>query len=308
MTHSADPGGAAPRLGVGLIYTIAADGFARQPGALDYWAITPDMFWTDAGPAANPATRFAGIPRWVAALEEAAERLPIVAHHIGLSLASTLTPDPGYVTQLASWQERWAYPWLSDHLSFAMVGGPTGAGSAGIALPIPYDEEALDLVAERVAAVMARTGRPFLVENPAYYIRYEAEEMTETAFLSRLCERTGCGLLLDLHNLYCNATNFGYDACEWIAALDLAQVVEIHIAGGAWIGDVWADSHAGPCPEGVWILLDHVLPRCPNIRGITFEFHDSWFHALGEDGLGAQIARARAAWTRHVGHSVLSPT
>jgi uncharacterized protein (UPF0276 family) len=300
MSHPRDPGGDSPRLGVGLIYTIAADSFARQAGALDYWAITPDMFWTDAGPAANPASRFAEMPRWVVALEEAAEHTPIVAHHIGLSLASTIAPDPGYLAQLESWRKRWRYPWLSDHLSFAMVDGPTGAGSAGIALPVPCDEEVLSLVAERVAAVMELTGRPFLVENPAYYIRYGEEEMTDAEFLNRLCDRTGCGLLLDLHNLHCNSTNLGFDAREWLAALDLTKVVEIHIAGGAWIADVWADSHAGPCPEAVWGLLDHVLPHCPNVRGITFEFHDSWFHTLGNDGLGEQISRARDAWAYHV--------
>ena len=91
-----DPGGNAPRLGVGLIYTLAADRFARTPGALDYWAISPDMFWTDAGPGSGPS-RFADLPHWVEALDWAAPRLPIVAHHIGLSIGSALPVDAAYL-------------------------------------------------------------------------------------------------------------------------------------------------------------------------------------------------------------------
>ena len=299
-----DPGGSAARLGVGMIYTISADRFARTPGALDYWAITPDMFWTDAGPnlSGNTATlepRFRDLERWVDALNWASGRLPIVAHHIGLSLASALEPDPAYIEQLSAWNTRWDYPWISDHLSFAQVEGPDQAGSAGIALPAPYDHNVLSLVADRVANVMARTGTPFLLENPARYISYPDEELTEPEFLNCVCQRTGCGLLLDLHNLYCNSINLDLDAYAWLAEVDLNNVVEIHIAGGTMIGDIYADSHAGACPEEVWALLDHVMPHTPNLRGITFEFHDSYFTKLGDSGLAEQIARARAAWDRY---------
>jgi uncharacterized protein (UPF0276 family) len=297
-----DPGGASPRLGVGMIYTIAADRFARTAGSLDYWAITPDMFWTDAGPASEragaPGARFHDLPRWVEALAWAAPRVPIVAHHIGLSLGSTGPQDAGYVERMAEWAARWNYPWLSDHLSFAQVESADSAVGAGMALPLPYDEEVLDLVATRLAGAIAATRRPFLVENPARYIDYPDQQMSEPVFLNRLATRTGCGLLLDLHNLHCNARNLCFDAGAWLAELDLDAVVEIHIAGGAMIGDIYADSHAGPCPPEVWALLDEVVPRAPHLRGITFEFHDSWFHKLGDDGLADQIARARAAWQK----------
>lgn len=297
-----DPAGSAPRLGVGMIYTIAADRFARSADSLDYWAVTPDMFWIDGGPD-RAGARFDDLPQWVGALEWAQSRLPVVAHHIGLSIASAQSLDPAYLDQMAAWQRRWRYPWISDHLSFAQVEGPAGAGAAGIALPVPYDEPVLDMVVERVVATMARTGTPFLLENPARYIDYPDQEMSETMFIDRLCTRSGCGLLLDLHNLHCNAVNHGFDATDWLDAIDLDHVVEIHIAGGAMIGDIYADSHAGACPEAVWDLLAVVVPRARHLRGITFEFHDSYFARMGGDaGIAAEIGRARDIWRTRACH------
>jgi uncharacterized protein (UPF0276 family) len=299
-----DPGGAAPALGVGMVYTISADRFARTPGALDYWTITPEMFWSDRG-AGHPEGRFADLPQWVDALEWAAPRMPLVAHHIGLSIASATPCDAEYLDQIAAWHARWRYPWISDHLSFSMVEGTEGVGSAGIALPASYDEPVLDMVAQRVIAIKQKTGAPFLLENPARYILYPDEAMSEPEFINRLCERTGGGLLLDLHNLLCNAINPRFDAAEWLAAIDLDHVVEIHVAGGAMIGDIYADSHAGACPEAVWSMLDAVVPAARHLRGITFEFHDSYYATLGDAGLEAQIGRAREAWARRPGRGPL---
>lgn len=297
MRH--DPGGDAPRLGVGMIYTIAADRFARSAGSLDYWAITPDMFWIDGG-ATSIAPRFSDLPQWVEALEWAHDRLPIVAHHIGLSIASAQALDEAYLDQMAAWRARWHYPWISDHLSFAQVEGPTGIGAAGIALPVPYDADVLALIADRIVATRSRTGSAFILENPARYIDYPEQDYSEAEFINRLCEKSGGGLLLDLHNLHCNEVNHRFDAIDWLEAINLDNVVEIHIAGGAMIGDIYADSHAGACPERVWDLLESVVPRARNLRGITFEFHDSYFDKMGGDaGIAAEIGRARDIWARY---------
>ncbi len=280
-----------------MIYTISADRFARSPGALDYWAITPDMFWVDRG--VDTESRFGDLPHWIEALEWAAPRLPIVAHHIGLSIGSSCPLDQGYVSQLLSWQGRWNYPWISDHLSFAQIEHGAHKGSAGIALPLPYDRSVLDMICARVSNLLELSGGPLLLENPARYIAYPDEELTETEFINALCARTGCGLLLDLHNLHCNSVNHMFDALQWLEAIDLDHVVEVHVAGGAMIGDIYADSHSGGCPNEVWDLLEHVVPRAPHIRGITFEFHDSYFDRMGGDAcLEREITRARKVWQR----------
>jgi uncharacterized protein (UPF0276 family) len=290
----ADPGGDASRLGVGIMANIASAPFITTPGAVDYLAVTPDMFWIDHGPAAGEGSRFSDIPSWVAMLE--ASGLPTVSHHIGLSIASAIPTDPAYVSQMAVWAERWQAHWLSEHLAFVSIAEGHGPSAAGLALTAPFDREILDLAVERARYVIDRTGAPFLLENSPYYVTFDDSDMREAEFLNRFCAESGSGLLLDLHNLYCNVVNHGISGHRFLDELDLAKVVEVHIANGSELGGVYADSHSGAPPEPVWDLLDDLVSRTPNLRGITFEFHDSYLPQLGFDGVAEVVARARRAW------------
>jgi len=293
MAH-ADPGRDAPHLGVGIMANLALAPFIGVPGAVDYLAVTPDMFWIDHGPGARDGRRFTDIPSWVALLEAA--RLPMVSHHIGLSITSATPTDPAYVAQMAAWAERWRAHWLSEHLAFVAIAEGHGPSAAGLALTAPFDREVLDLAVERARTVIERTRAPFLIENSPYYVTFDDSDMAEAEFLNRFCAGCGGGLLLDLHNLYCNAVNYGFSGHRFLDELDLGKVVEVHIANGSEMGGMYADSHSGAPPEPVWDLLDDLVNRAPNLRGITFEFHDSYLPQLGFDGVGDVIARARRAW------------
>ena len=275
---------------------LAIAPFIGTPGAVDYLAVTPDMFWIDHGPdaAGGRARRFTDIPSWVAMLDAAG--LPIVSHHIGLSIASAIPTDPGYVAQMAAWAERWHAYWLSEHLAFVAIAEGHGASAAGLALTAPFDREVLDLAVERARYVIEQTKAPFLLENSPYYVTFDDSDMGEAEFLNRFCADSGGGLLLDLHNLYCNAVNFGFSGHRFLDELDLATVVEVHIANGSELGGMYADSHSGAPPEPVWDLLGDLVGRAPNLRGITFEFHDSYLPLIGFDGVADVITRARHAW------------
>lgn len=288
----ADPGRDAPRLGVGIMANLAIESFTSTPGAADYLAVTPDMFWVDHGESG--ATRFEDIPSWVAMLEASA--LPKVSHHIGLSIASAIPTDAAYVAQMGAWAERWGAHWLSEHLAFVAIAEGEGATAAGLALTAPFDREVLDLAVDRARYVIEQTGTPFLLENSPYYVTFDDSDLSEAEFLNRFCAESGGGLLLDLHNLYCNAVNYGFSGHDFIDELDLATVVEVHIANGSELGGMYADSHAGAPPEPVWELLDDLVGRAPNLRGITFEFHASYLPQIGFDGIADVIARARRAW------------
>ena len=288
-------------LGVGVLYNPSLDAFLDvHADGCDYVEMIPDMAWTDHGRHATP--RFTELGRWRAAAERIADRMPLVAHDIGLSLGTEGWADTAYLAQLAAWQQRFQPIWHSDHLSLGRVHGdggePQGAGGA---LPVPYDEELLTMVGARIDEVHARSPLPFLIESNGYFATLPDQDMSEPQFLNALAERTGCGLLLDVHNLYAKARNHGFDPFAFIDALDLERVIEIHVAGGSELGDKYTDRHSGPCPE-VWRLLDYVTPRAPRLCGITFEFHDSYFPALGDSGVRAQLDRARQAWhtARHV--------
>ena len=247
-----------PRLGVGVMYNPALPGFLRTDlDAIDYLEITSDMFWTDHGVGAQP--RFEELESWVDVLEATIPHRPVIAHNIGLSIGNAGVFDMEYVAHLAGWQRRYRFPWQSDHLSFAEVSAPDGSAQhAGVAVPLPYDREVLDMIVERVDRFQQAVSAPFLLENSVYFVTFRDQEMTEPQFLNELTRRTGCGVLLDVHNLYANARNHGFEAREFLSELDLRSVVEAHIAGGTEFAGMYTDSHAGPCPPDVWELLAHV--------------------------------------------------
>jgi uncharacterized protein len=283
-------------LGVGLLYNPALPEYLRESaGVYDYVEVIPEMFWTDRGRGSDP--RFVELPGWVEMLEWLAGTCPVVAHNIGLSLGSADYFDDAYAEHVGQWQRRFGFQWQSDHLSFVRMTGADGHDhNAGLAVPVPYDHDVADMIAERIECVQSFIDVPFLIENNVYFVDVPDQDMTEPEFLNALTARTGCGLLLDLHNLYANARNHGFDARAFIDELCLDRVVEIHIAGGSELAGMYTDSHAGPCPDPVWELLEATVPRAPGLRGITFEFHDSYYPLLKAAGIDAELERARAIW------------
>ncbi|HEX8393560.1 MAG TPA: DUF692 domain-containing protein [Longimicrobium sp.] len=288
-----------PRLGVGVLYVPSLPAFLRQHvDTLDYMAIVPDRFWADDGPRAG--TRFREMDRQVELLDWVAERKPIVGHSVGLSIGSADLFDEEHVRQIARWQARYGFPWHSDHLSFNRLPGlDAHSDLAGLAVPVPYDHDVLEMVAERAQRVREIVPVPFLLENNVYYVDLPDQDMSEPEFLNALSARGGCGLLLDIHNVYANSVNHGFDAREFLRAVDLSRVVELHIAGGSEMGGMYTDSHAGPVAGPVWDLLDEVVAAAPNLCAITFEFEDGYLPALGgDDGVLRELERAREAWNR----------
>jgi uncharacterized protein len=153
----------------------------------------------------------------------------------------------------------------------------------------------LSLLQPRIQDAQAILGCPFLLENNVAYFTFPEEEMSEPQFLNELTRTSGCSLLLDLHNVYANSRNHGFGAKAFLTQLDLSQVVEIHVAGGSEMMGFYTDSHTGGVPDDVWNLLSFVAPLAANLRGVTFEFHESTWHLLRTEGVLAQIARARSA-------------
>jgi len=198
--------------GVGVLHNPAVPALLKaDPGLVDYVSIMPDMFWTDHGPGARD--RFVESDSWTDFLDWAMGRFPLVAHSIGLSIGSAEFSDDSYVEQLVHWHRRYGFLWHSDHLSFAQVRSASGHEQhAGMAVPLPFDDEVLEMVTTRVRALRPRLPSPFLVENAVVYLNFADQDMTEPEFLNALVSGGGCALLLDLHNLYTNARNHHFDA------------------------------------------------------------------------------------------------
>lgn len=288
----------APKLGVGLLYQEELRPFiASRRDCFDFLEVIPDLFWTDLGPSRSP--RYIENPQAMKILQQLQADVPIVLHSIGLSIGSAHRFDRDHVSQIARWHERLKFPWHSDHLAFIVAEHEAGEVNVGVTLPLPYDEASLDLLVPRAAEIRSRIPSPFLLENNVYFFKYARQDLTEAAFLNQLCERSGCQLLLDLHNLYTNSRNHAGDSFAFLDELNLDNVLEIHIAGGLEYDGFYQDAHSDTSPDEVWELLDWTLPRCRNVGGVVFELLGSWYDDVGEDRLVKQLSRMKEMWRQH---------
>jgi len=230
-------------------------------------------------------------------LRALAERFTVVPHGLDLSLGSADGISQAYLRRLTPVVELVRAPYWSEHIAFTRAGGRR----IGHLAPLPLTHEAVDALAANVARVRERIGAPLILENIACSFDIPHAELTEAEFLALLVERTGCGLLLDVANLYYNALNRRQDPYETLAALPLHAVVQCHLAGGHRSTDgEWIDSHAFPVPEHVWALFEETVRRAP-IRAAIVE-RDENLPAFAE--LAAEAARARAIMERYAATSL----
>jgi uncharacterized protein (UPF0276 family) len=185
-----------------------------------------------------------------AALERIAVDTPLVMHGVSLSIGSTDPLDFAYLGQLKQLAHELKPAWVSDHLCW------TGAASLNShdLLPLPLDEPTLRHVTRRLRIVQDYLERPLVIENPSTYLAFARSSMPEWEFLARLAEDAGCGLLLDVNNVYVSAFNLGFDAETYIRNLPLDRIVQIHVAGPSACGDYLIDTHDGPVLAPVWEL------------------------------------------------------
>jgi uncharacterized protein (UPF0276 family) len=179
------------------------------------------------------------------------ERFPVVMHGVALSLGSVDALDEGYLDRLATLAGEVEPAIVSDHLCWGGVGGHF----AHDLLPLPFTEEALGHVTDRVLRVQDRLKRRILVENVSSYVAFAASSLNEWEFLTALAERADCGLLLDVNNVFVSAHNHGFDARAFIAALPPARIGQIHLAGHSTRGALLLDTHDHPVRDEVWELF-----------------------------------------------------
>lgn len=190
-------------------------------------------------------------------LEQVRCDYPVSLHGVGLGLGSALGWDSEHLERLAALADRIQPAVVSEHLCWTSVEGM----SLNDLLPLPYTAQALGLVAERVTRVQERLRRAILVENISAYLECDESEMSEGEFLRELVARTGCGVLLDVNNLYVNQVNLGADAVAVMAALAPACVGEMHLAGHQASGGILIDTHGARVAPPVWSLYEHALER-----------------------------------------------
>lgn len=190
-------------------------------------------------------------------LDRIRERYPVVMHGVSLSIASTAPLDMEYLSGLKALAQRTNPKWISDHLCWTGVHGV----NLHDLLPVPYTEEALDHVVDRISKVQDFLGRRIAIENVSSYIEYAHSEMQEWEFVAELARRADCWLLLDVNNVFVSGFNHAFSTGAFIEAIPVERVVQFHLAGHSEANTHLIDTHDEPVRQEVWDLYGEALRR-----------------------------------------------
>lgn len=274
--------------GVGLRLAHYDRALAGDVGAAVDWVevISENFFGPQGGPPG-------GRPR--AVLERVRADVPVVLHGVSLAPGSVDPPDAAYLSTLRAVAD-WIEPaWISDHLCW----GTSGGHHAHDLLPLPYTEEALDVVVTHIERTQEALGRRMLIENVSSYVTFCDSAMTEWAFLSEVATRADCLILLDLNNIIVSAENHGFSEAEYLAAVPADRVQQFHLANHTDAGTHRFDDHRGPVPPRVWALLEDALRRFGPVSSLV-----EWDEDVPEfEALVAQRDEAERRATAVLGHA-----
>jgi len=244
---------------MGPMSTAAVDfGLGLRPEHYEEIAASPGrVSWFEAL-SENYMVRGGGPLHW---LDRIRRDYPMALHGVSLSIGSIDPLDSRYLDDLRALADRVQPMWVSDHLCFT---GLRGLNMHDL-LPLPYTEEALDHVAERVMRVQDRLGRRLVLENVSSYVTYAASELSEWDFIAELSRRADCEILLDINNVYVSAFNHEFDALSFLRAMPRERVRQFHLAGHTHKGSHIIDTHDHPIVPDVWALYAEAVKLFPGV-------------------------------------------
>jgi hypothetical protein len=195
--------------------------------------------------------------RPLAVLDKVRTDRPVVLHGVSLGIGSVDPLDERYLKEWKELVDRIEPAMVSDHLCW---GRHQGRYSHDL-LPLPFNEEALKHVVERVRQVQDTLGRQLVLENVSSYLTFPASTMSEADFTAEVARRADCGLLVDINNIYVSARNHGFDARAFIDAMPVEHVAQFHLAGHLDRGDILIDTHEGQVIDEVWKLYQYAVEK-----------------------------------------------
>ncbi|MEQ1685739.1 MAG: DUF692 domain-containing protein [Burkholderiaceae bacterium] len=263
-----------PGFGLGLRTQHYAD-FIDAPQRVDWLELLSDNYMVPGG---KPLVMLDGI----------CANYPVVMHGVALSIGAADGVDEAYLDALALLAERVQPLWISDHLCWTGVHGRV----LHDLYPLPYSEDALEVVVRNVQRVQERLKRSLVLENVSSYVSFGTSSMTEWEFISAVCARTGCRLLLDVNNIHVSSVNHGFDAHAFLRGIPAERVQQIHLAGHTDHGDHIIDTHDHPVADSVWALYAEALKLCGPVA--TMIERDDHIPPMGE--LVAELDQARVLY------------
>ena len=267
MDHSAHPAlhpqspvsanGLPARAGIGLKAQHYQDILERAPD-IGWLEVHSENYMCAGGPSLN----------WLTAMRE---RYPVSLHGVGMSLGTTGPLDGHHLSRLTDLERRVEAARVSEHLSWSTAANAATSSTQGGGdylndlIALPYTEESLDIFSSHVRQMQDALNRQVLIENPSSYLRYAHSVIAEPEFLLAVTEQTGCGVLLDVNNVYVSALNHGFDPRAYLDQIPGELVGEIHLAGHSQTHidgrTIRIDDHGSPVSDEVWALFDYAVER-----------------------------------------------
>lgn len=240
-----------PTAGFGLRHPHVLQVIDRPP-AVDWIEVHTENYMSPGGPRLKQ-------------LQAVREEFEISFHGVALSLGSVDEPDRAHLSAIRRLVDLFDPAAVSDHIAWVRAPRSIGGASLNDLLPLPCTEEAVSVLAHNVGIFQDAIGRQVMIENPSMYLEFAGAELDHAAFVAETVARAGCGLLLDVNNIHVSATNLGFDAQAYLAAMPFDAVGEIHLAGHAErqtpSGTLLLDDHGSQVADSVWDLYDVALAR-----------------------------------------------
>jgi uncharacterized protein (UPF0276 family) len=283
-----NPGPGLPELGVGIVYSAALEPlFESHPEIADVLEIEPQTTWLERPDRPGEILVRPEVDEHLASLP-----FRKLVHSIGTPVGGSVPAIDAQLPLLRETVRKLGVPWASEHLAFNL----TPDFFTGFFLPPRQTAAGLDVYVAAINRLADAVQVPLAIETGVNYMRPRQDEIPDGEFVAELADRAGCGILLDLHNLFANERNGRQKVWEFLNQIPLDRVWEIHLAGGFEWGGYWLDAHSGAIPEALFALSREVVPHLPNLKAIVFEVFSSLLPSFGFDGVCAEMERLRVLW------------
>jgi len=301
-SEALDRGGdVVPELGVGLIYWSAL-GPLFEPGTelVNVLELEPQTLWEKVGRPDDWHYRVnERLLDEVAGFAQAK-----LVHGIGHPFGGTVGDPVDHLALLRRAVERLDPAWVSEHLSFNRVARQGAVAETGFLMPPRQSLAGVEVAARNIGTFRRAMRRPVAFETGVSYLRPRVDELGDAAYFRAVAETAGCGILLDLHNLWCNELNGRGRVVDVVDGLPLERVWEVHLAGGMPLSGYWLDAHSGPVPAPLMDIAAEVVPRLPKLGALMFEILPEHLPAMGMDGVGRQLEELQALWATRPARAV----
>jgi uncharacterized protein (UPF0276 family) len=277
----------APYLGVGVglrtvHYAEVLERGRQGELGVDWFELLSENYMVDGG-------------RPLRIAREVRELAPVALHGVSLNIGSTDPLDADYLDELDRLSRLARPSWISDHLCWTGISGT----NLHDLLPLPYADDVIVHVADRVRRVQDRLGRRIALENVSSYLSFERDMMSEWDFLVAVAEEADCGILLDINNVFVSAHNHGFDAVKYIDSIPAERVFQIHLAGHSTSGEMLIDTHDHPVTDKVWALFERAIANLgPVSTLIEWDDQIPTYARLIEEAEKARQILERAAKTK----------